>query len=200
MSFQLPRRGREQYDNTKVLVTHLNWMENRIMAALEDVVAELRSAIENANTRFQGVGQIEQALADERAKFEALVTAEDAEDVQQNQELADAKAATDAALAQVQGLSDTLSGLTDQVNQLGAAAPAEAEGTGEVPTPGPGGTAPVDASADADASVPTPTPAPASDDNKGGDAAPVDAGTPTPVVNPGAPTDADGNAVTPPAV
>lgn len=149
--FQLPRRGREQYDNTKVLVAHLNWMENRIMAALEDVVAELRSAITNANIRFENVGQLEQALADERAKYDALISAEDAEDVQQNQELADAKATTDHALAQVQGLTGTLTELTDQVNQLGNRAPAP-----EAPADVPAADTPTDTPAPVDTPVDTP--------------------------------------------
>lgn len=171
MRFNLPRRGKEQYDNAKVVVYHLNQMENRIMASLEEVVAELQSAINNANVRFENVAQLEQALTDERAKYDALVASEDAEDVQQNQELADARAATDHVLAQVQGLTGTLSGLTEQVNQLGqpAAAPAPVEAPAPAapveaaPADAPAAAAPVDAApADAPADdVATETPAPA---------------------------------------
>lgn len=174
--FKLPRRGKEQYDNAKVVVYHLNQMENRIMASLEEVVAELQAAINNANVRFENVGQLEQALNDERAKYDALVVSEDAEDVQQNQELADARAATDHVLAQVQGLTGTLSGLTEQVNQLGQ--PAAAEAPAEAPAPAaPVESAPADAPADAAPVESAPADAPAADEATPADApaeAPVD--------------------------
>lgn len=147
------------------------------MSAIENAVAELTSAIENANSRFQNVGQLETALAEERAKFDALVSSEEAEDVTQNQELADARAATDSALSEVQGVADTLSGLAQRVNSLGTAA---AEAPAEAPADeAPAAEAPVDAPVTeapiTEAPVvtePTPEPTPAD--------APVD--TPAPVV------------------
>lgn len=89
------------------------------MAALEEAVASLQQAIQDANTRFQNVGELETALAAERQKYDELVAAEEAEDVQQNQELTEARAATDDAVAQLSSVADTLSGLTEQVNTLG---------------------------------------------------------------------------------
>jgi septal ring factor EnvC (AmiA/AmiB activator) len=97
-------------------------MENRIMAALEEVVAQLQQAITDANDRFQNVGALQEALDAERAQYDALVASEAAEDVEQNQELQDAKAQTDELMAQMSSVADTLSGLTQQVNTLGQTA------------------------------------------------------------------------------
>jgi hypothetical protein len=67
-------------------------MEER-MSALSDSLDRLSGAVRDK------ISALEQALADERAAADATAQAEAAEDVQQNQDLADARAATDAALA-----------------------------------------------------------------------------------------------------
>lgn len=159
--FRLPRRGREPFDESRPQIRHFFELENAIMAALENAVAELRSAIENANTRFQNVGEFESKLAEERARYDALVASEDVEDVQQNQELTDAKAATDAALAELQDAADTLSGLTEQVNTLGTVAAEVETPTDEAPAPAeaPADAAPTEEPAPADAPVNAPVPA-----------------------------------------
>ena len=177
--FELPRRKREPYDDeTRVTIRNIIEMENRIMSAIEAAVAELTSAIADANSRFQNVGSLETALAEERAKYDALVAAEEAEDVQQNQELEDAKAATDAALAEVQGAADSISALTTRVNNLGTVAAQDTpEATGVTSQDAVSEGAPAEATADATpaeapAEAPAPTPPPA---DATGDAAPAEA-------------------------
>lgn len=158
------------------MIHHLTEMENRIMSAIEDAVAELTTAVNNANSRFQNTAELETALAAEREKYDALVTAEAAEDEEQNQALADARAATDAALAEVQELPGVLSGLADQVNILGTVTtdPTNA-------TDAPVDTAPVEDPAPVD--VPAETApveeAPVSTPDAPVDAAPVEEPTPT---------------------
>jgi chromosome segregation ATPase len=103
------------------------------MAALEDAVASLQQAISDANSRFTNVAEVERALSEERARYEALVTAEAAEDVQQDQELANARARTDELIANMAQLPEQLSAMAAQVNQLGTAA-AQTTGTDEPAT------------------------------------------------------------------
>ena len=173
--FELPRRKREPYDDeTRVTIRNIIEMENRIMSAIEAAVAELTSAIADANSRFQNVGSLETALAEERAKYDALVAAEEAEDTQQNQELEDAKAATDAALAEVQGAADSISALTTRVNNLGTVAAQDTpEATGVTSQDAVSEGAPAEATADATTeAAPAPTPPPA---DATGDAAPAEA-------------------------
>lgn len=154
--FRLARRGRQPYDENRPTIKDLNEMENRIMAALEDAVNALNEAITEANNRFQNVGSLESALAEERSRYEALVTSEEAEDVQQNQDLQDARAATDAALSELRAAEQSITLATEQVQQLGTvaaeqpaaeapapdtgteatAAPAAAEGTETAPEGG----------------------------------------------------------------
>lgn len=154
--FRLARRGRQPYDENRPTIKDLNEMENRIMAALEDAVNALNEAITEANNRFQNVGSLESALAEERSRYEALVASEEAEDVQQNQDLQDARAATDAALSELRAAEQSITLATEQVQQLGTvaaeqpaaeapapdtgteatAAPAAAEGTETAPEGG----------------------------------------------------------------
>lgn len=123
------------------------------MTALEDAVAALQQAVADANNRFQNVGELQNALDAERAQYDALVVSEDAEDVQQNEELNNAKAQTDAALQQLATMTQVLGGITDQVNNLGRTVTDETTVGGDTPTPAEsGGTPPPTGD------TPTPTP------------------------------------------
>jgi ABC-type transporter Mla subunit MlaD len=84
-------------------------MEER-MSALSDSLDRLSGAVRDK------ISALEQALADERAAADATAQAEAAEDVQQNQDLADARAATDAALADAQSAVSRIDDLTQEVS------------------------------------------------------------------------------------
>jgi hypothetical protein len=107
-------------------------MENRIMAALEDAVNNLRQAVNDAQSRFSVAGDVQAAVQAERDKYDALVAAENTEDEQQKQELADAKAETDRLLAEINSAAESLTAVTDQVNSLGSVA---AQPSAEQPSP-----------------------------------------------------------------
>lgn len=189
----------------------LDNMEERLMSQLSDAIAKLQTTVQNLSLAQspEKVAQLEQTIADERAKYDALVASEEAEDVQQNQELADARAATDALVAEMNAAAGDLGTITDQLAAVGTAvdttpddtpvgevpveptpepapAPAEPDGTGEVPTPGPGttnpdaGTTPVE---ETPVEIPTDT---------------TDTGTAPAPAPTGGPTDASGNPVPPP--
>ncbi len=114
------------------------------MSALESVVNELKAAVAAAGDRFSGstVAGFEEKLAAERARYDELVSAEAAEDVEQEAELAEARQATDAALAELQEAAEALRGVTESVNQLGTVvedveAPVEDVPAEEVPAEAP---------------------------------------------------------------
>jgi hypothetical protein len=186
-------------------------MENRIMSALSDAVATMRTAVEGVAGRLGDPGALEAAVAAERARFDELVTTEAAEDVAQDAELQAARAEVDRLVAEQTAAAGELVTLADQLNTVGTAVEEAEPGTPveDVPVPdvvvpdpvapedpadvGPG--VPDDATPgpapDEDADVP-PAPAPAPDD-----AAPAPAPAPAPD---GGPTDADGNPVAPPTI
>jgi septal ring factor EnvC (AmiA/AmiB activator) len=99
----------------------------RDMANLNDNVAELREAVAALAERVanqaapltEALDNVRAELEAERAKYAELVTAEDAEDVQQNAALDTALDDADAAAAQVAATVDELNAI--------AVAPAEAE-------------------------------------------------------------------------
>jgi len=95
------------------------------MSALEDAVNALNQAIQEANSRFQVAGDVEAAVAAERQKYDELVAAEEAEDLQQNQELLDARAKTDEAVSQLNAAAESVRAAADQVSQLGQVASQE---------------------------------------------------------------------------
>lgn len=92
------------------------------MSALEDAVASLNQAIQEANSRFQVAGDVEAAVAAERQKYDELVAAEAEEDLLQNQELQDARAKTDAAVSELNSAAESIQAAADQVNTLGQVA------------------------------------------------------------------------------
>ena len=81
-----------------------------IMSALSDSLDRLASAIRDK------IAALEAALAAERAAAQATAEQEAAEDVVQNQELADARAATDAALGEVTQAVTQVDALTQEVS------------------------------------------------------------------------------------
>jgi len=101
------------------------------MSDLTTSVDELQAAVTGVSQRVdEKLGAALEALSVERAKFDSLVTAENAEDVAQDAELADARAATDAALTEARTAAGEIS---DAVSDLNAVAPADAPTEPEVP-------------------------------------------------------------------
>ncbi len=102
------------------------------MADLTQSVADLQAAVVAVAERVgqllgplqQQIANLQTALQTERDAAAALATAEDAEDVQQNQALADAQAATDVALANAQQAADSIETEVSRLNQV-AATPVE---------------------------------------------------------------------------
>lgn len=98
------------------------------MADLNQRVTDLQGAVQGVADRVgQLVGPLQQQIANlqttlqaERDAAASLAAAEDAEDVQQNQALADARAATDAALANAQQAADSIGVEVEKLNQVAA--------------------------------------------------------------------------------
>jgi len=96
------------------------------MADLQTEVANLRDAVTGVSQRVDAlvgpltnaVQEAQQALAAEREAAANLAAAEDAEDVEQNRQLDEAKAATDAALANAQSAADEISAETARLNSI----------------------------------------------------------------------------------
>ncbi|AXH49253.1 hypothetical protein HWB76_gp149 [Streptomyces phage Blueeyedbeauty] len=96
------------------------------MADLQTEVAELRDAVSGVSARVDAlvgpltdaVREAQDALAAEREAAANLAAAEDAEDVEQNRQLEEARAATDAALANAQQAADEISAETDRLNAV----------------------------------------------------------------------------------
>lgn len=116
----------------RVTQSDLRELEHNIMTALSVAVAGLSTAVESAVARLGNVAGLQAALADERAKFDALVATEASEDVEQNAslealrtDLADARANTDSVVTEMETAAVELTDLTDKVNSLGAQAAVE---------------------------------------------------------------------------
>lgn len=96
------------------------------MADLQTEVTELRDAVSGVSARVDAlvgpltdaVREAQDALAAEREAAANLAAAEDAEDVEQNRQLDEARAATDAALANAQQAADEISAETDRLNAV----------------------------------------------------------------------------------
>lgn len=208
------------------LAVRLNAMEERIMSALTDAVATLRTAVEAAAGRLGDPGALEAAVAAERARYDELVASEAAEDVAQDADLQAARAEVDRLVSEQTAAAGDLMVLADQLNSVGTAVDEAEPGTPvedvEVPdvvvpdAPAPDDTAPApDDTAPApdvpaDDTAPAPD-APAPDDTAPAedadvppapapdDAAPAD-DTATPATPGTGPVDADGNPVAPPTI
>jgi peptidoglycan hydrolase CwlO-like protein len=105
---------------------------------LEERMADLTTAVEDLKVAVTGVAErvanqiapLVQALNEAQASLQAerdaaaaLAASEDAEDVAQNQALADAQAATDAALVNAQAAADGITGEVDKLNQIAVPEP-----------------------------------------------------------------------------
>jgi chromosome segregation ATPase len=98
----------------------------RTMADLNASVENLRNAVTEVADRVGAItGPLQEqlreaveALAAERDAAAALAASEDAEDVQQNADLADARARVDAALADAQSAADNIDGEVARLNQV----------------------------------------------------------------------------------
>jgi chromosome segregation ATPase len=112
------------------------------MADLTTEVANLREAVSGVSARVDAlvgpltdaVREAQDALNAEREAAAALAAAEDQEDVEQNQALADAQARVDTALADAQSAADSISAETAKLNEV--AAPATPEEPTEPPVEG----------------------------------------------------------------
>jgi len=101
------------------------------MADLTTEVANLREAVSGVSARVDAlvgpltdaVREAQNALNAEREAAANLAAAEDQEDVEQNQALADAQARVDQALADASSAADQISAETARLNEV--AAPAE---------------------------------------------------------------------------
>lgn len=136
------------------------------MSQLSDAIAQLRTTVENLSIAQspEKVAELEASVQREREANEALVakavevaSAEELEDTQQAQELADAKAANDALIAEMNSAAGDLGGITAQLAAVGSAvndAPDE-QPVGEVPVELP----PADAEVQAPGDVTEPAPA-----------------------------------------
>lgn len=103
----------------------------RTMADLNQSVENLRTAVSDVADRVTAITgplqdqlrELEAALAAEREAAVVLAASEDAEDVQQNADLADARSRVDAALADAQSAADSIDGEVAKLNQVAAPAP-----------------------------------------------------------------------------
>lgn len=103
----------------------------RRMADLNQSVENLRTAVSDVADRVTAITgplqdqlrELEAALAAEREAAVTLAASEDAEDVQQNADLADARSRVDSALAEAQSAADNIDGEVARLNQVAVQAP-----------------------------------------------------------------------------
>lgn len=115
----------------ELLKDELREVKNQ-MADLNQSVEDLKVAVQGVSDRVNQlvgplqdqIAELESTLTAEREAAANLAASEDAEDVAQNQALADAQAATDAALANAQTSADNIQA---EVSKLNAVAQGESE-------------------------------------------------------------------------
>lgn len=98
------------------------------MADLNQSVEDLKVAVQGVSDRVnqlvgplqEQIAELESTLTAEREAAANLAASEDAEDVAQNQALADAQAATDAALANAQTSADNIQAEVAKLNTVAA--------------------------------------------------------------------------------
>ena len=101
---------------------------NLKMASLNESVENLRTAVTQVADRVSEITgplqdqlrELQSALDAEREAAATLAAAEDAEDVQQNADLADARARVDAALAEAQSAAEGIDGEVARLNAVAA--------------------------------------------------------------------------------
>ena len=102
------------------------------MSQMNEAIGRLTTAVTEQRDRMQGqIDALTSALEAERTEAQRLAEAEAIEDVGQDQALADARSATDAALAELQGGVEQVNRLADEVTGVQQPEP------GPEPQPGP---------------------------------------------------------------
>jgi uncharacterized phage infection (PIP) family protein YhgE len=117
----------------KATLAAVTRMEN-LMTQMNEALGRLQTAVTEQRETMQGqIDTLTEALETEREESRRLAEAEALEDVGQDQALADARATTDQALAELQSGVESINRLADEVSgvQGGGGAPAE----GEQPAP-----------------------------------------------------------------
>lgn len=112
------------------------WEVKNNMADLNQSVADLQTAVQGVSDRVNAlvgplqdqIATLQSALETERQAAADLAAAEDAEDVGQNQALADAQAATDAALADASTSADNINSEVQKLNAVAAPADGPRQG------------------------------------------------------------------------
>lgn len=112
------------------------WEVKNNMADLNQSVADLQTAVQGVSDRVNAlvgplqdqIATLQSALETERQAAADLAAAEDAEDVGQNQALADAQAATDAALADASASADNINSEVQKLNAVAAPADGPRQG------------------------------------------------------------------------
>lgn len=105
------------FEEVKTIMANLNESVGNLQAAVDSVsqrVADLVSPLRDALAGAQ------EDLVAERAAYADLVAAEEAEDVTQNQALADAQAAVDAHLAEAEAAVAEIDAQVAELNQVAA--------------------------------------------------------------------------------
>lgn len=118
----------------------LREVKNQV-ADLNQSVADLQNAVQGVADRVgqlvgplqQQISELQTALQTERDAAASLAAAEDQEDVQQNQALADAQAATDAALQNASNAADSIQSEVGKLNEVAASTPGGNEPEPEQP-------------------------------------------------------------------
>lgn len=116
----------------ELLKDELREVKNQ-MADLNQSVEDLKVAVQGVSDRVnqlvgplqEQIATLESSLAAEREAAANLAASEDAEDVAQNQALADAQAATDTALANAQTSADNIQSEVSKLNAVAAGEPGE---------------------------------------------------------------------------
>jgi hypothetical protein len=108
-------------EEVKTIMANLNESGANVQAAVDAVSARVADLV---NPLRDALAATQEDLAAERAAYSDLVAAEDAEDVGQNQALADAQAAVDAHLAEAEAAVAQIDEQVAELNEV-AAAPVE---------------------------------------------------------------------------
>lgn len=108
---------RDELREVKRRMADLNQSVENLRVAVADVAARVAALTGPLQDQLR---ELEAALAAEREAAVVLAAAEDAEDVQQNADLADARTRVDAALADAQAAATNIDGEVARLNQVAA--------------------------------------------------------------------------------
>jgi chromosome segregation ATPase len=109
-------------------INKFRWEVKNYMADLNQSVEDLKAAVAGVAARVGDlagplqaqIAELQATVQTEREAAVTLATAEDQEDVLQNQALADAQAATDAALQAASASADAIQGEVAKLNEVAA--------------------------------------------------------------------------------